>query len=111
VGVLGLILAALTATAPMLFGESFFTHHMTHFNVPLLGEVEVGTTLLFDLGVYFVVVGVSVKIILVLSWSTNGYPTFVAEEEKRYASVLERPIEEMPDQEPFEDSEEEPHAD
>ena len=111
VAVLGLILAALTATAPMLFEENFFTHHMLHFHVPLLGDVEAGTTLLFDLGVYFVVVGVSVKVILVLSWSTSGYRTFTDDEEKRYASILERPIEAVQNKEPFEESKKDSHAD
>jgi multisubunit Na+/H+ antiporter MnhB subunit len=92
-GVCGLILAVLTALSPMLAGERFFTHHMWHFHLPLLGEVEAGTTLLFDLGVYFIVVAVSVKIILVLAWSTSGITTFPPDEVKRYASVLEQPIE------------------
>ena len=93
IGVCGLILAALTALSPVLIGERFFTHHMWHFHLPLLGEIEAGTTLLFDLGVYLIVVAVSVKIILILAWSTSGKMTFLPGEEKRYASVLEQPIE------------------
>lgn len=110
VGVLGLILSALTAAAPMLFGENFFTHHMWHFDLPLFGEVEVGTTLLFDLGVYFIVVGMSVKIFLVLSWSTNRYRTFTESERGRYASVLERPIEGITPDREKDQSEEDQHA-
>jgi multicomponent Na+:H+ antiporter subunit B len=110
IGACGLILAVLTAEGPMLIGERFFTHHMWHFKLPLLGEIEAGTTLLFDLGVYFIVVAVSVKIILVLAWSTSGMTTFLPNEVERYASVLERPIEEAPSGN-LTDEKEEPGAD
>ncbi len=96
IGVCGLIMAVLTDVSPMLFGERFFTHYMLHFHLPLVGEVEAGTTLLFDLGVYFIVVAVSVKIILVLSWSTSGRTPFPPDELERYASMLEQPIESAP---------------
>jgi len=109
VGICGLGLAALTAAAPMFFGEPFFTHHMFHFHLPVVGEIEMGTTLLFDLGVYFVVVGVSVKIVLTLAWSTAGRAIFERKEQARYASVLERPIEGPGTPEPHEM--EERHAD
>ena len=93
IGVCGLILAVVTDASPMLIGERFFTHHMWHFHLPLLGEIEAGTTLLFDLGVYLVVVAVSVKLILVFAWSTSASVTFLPDEVERYASVLEQPIE------------------
>lgn len=91
--VTGLLLSALTALAPVFFGAPFFTHYFAHLHLPLLGDTEVSTALLFDLGVYGVVVGVSVKLILVLAWSSNANLVFRPHELVRYASKLELPIE------------------
>jgi len=90
----GLLLATSTALAPMLFGHTFFEHFHWHWDVPLLGHLEVGTPLVFDAAVYLVVVGVTTKLIFLLARSVNGLPGLVAEEERRYSSVVEEPIEE-----------------
>jgi hypothetical protein len=62
--------------------------------VPLLGGVSVGTPLVFDLGVYLLVVGIACKLIFVFTQSTQGLRALVAEEERRYSSPLEQPLEE-----------------
>jgi multicomponent Na+:H+ antiporter subunit B len=91
----GLTLAMLSSAAPMLGGEAFLTQFNWHLHeLPLLGELHVGTPLLFDLGVYLVVVGVCCKIIIVLVESTQGLPGLPKEEQPRYSSPLEQPIEE-----------------
>lgn len=91
----GLLLAAGTSLAPALLGRNFLEHFHWHLHhVPLLGDVHVGTPLLFDGGVYLVVVGVTCKIILVLGRSTQGLVALPAEERRRYSSPLEREIEE-----------------
>ena len=93
----GLLLAALTGAAPMLAGAPFLEHFNFHFtDVPLLGELHVGTPLVFDIGVYLVVVGVTSKVIFVLAKSTEGLRVLVQEEEARYSSVRETPIEDQP---------------
>lgn len=91
----GLLLAALTSAAPLLGAHPFleqFSIHIEH--VPLLGEVHLSTTLLFDTGVFLVVVGVTAKIIFILAKSTQGMRALVQDEERRYSSVVESPIEE-----------------
>ncbi len=91
----GLALATLTGAAPLLLSRPFLEHVHFHFNrVPLVGELHVGTPLIFDVGVYFVVVGIACKIIFVLGKSTQGLRALVTEEEARYSSPVERPIEE-----------------
>lgn len=93
----GLLLAALTGTAAVVAGHPFLEHFDAHFqNVPLVGEVHVGTPLLFDAGVYLVVVGVTAKILFVLGKSTQRLRALVAEEEARYSSPVEQPIEDQP---------------
>lgn len=53
---LGLALAAGTGAASWLFGRPFLTGAHGHVGLPLVGEVEIASALLFDLGVYLVVV-------------------------------------------------------
>jgi multicomponent Na+:H+ antiporter subunit B len=60
----------------------------------MVGEVALGTPLLFDAGVYLLVVGVTTKIVFVLATSTQGFRALVKEEEARFSSPLEQPIEE-----------------
>jgi multicomponent Na+:H+ antiporter subunit B len=91
----GLAVATLTGAAPLLLNRPFLEHFHFHFDrVPLVGELHVGTPLIFDVGVYLIVVGVACKIIFVLGKSTQGLRALVAEEEVRYSSPVERPIEE-----------------
>jgi multisubunit Na+/H+ antiporter MnhB subunit len=94
----GLLLAALTSLAPVFGGQAFLAHVHVHAQVPLLGELHAGTPILFDGGVYLVVVGISCKIILLLGKSTLGLVAFTPSERARYGSPLERDIEEPDEQ-------------
>jgi len=59
---LGLALALLSGTFALFQGEPFLTGQWwPKWKVPLLGDVHLGTPLLFDVGVYFAVFGFSVK--------------------------------------------------
>lgn len=60
---IGLILALGTAAFPMFRGDPFFTHYFDYFNLPLIGKTSLHTAALFDLGVFLVVVGVTMTII------------------------------------------------
>lgn len=60
---IGLLLALGTACISAIFGDAFFKHYFDHFHIPLLGNTELHTAMIFDLGVYFVVVGVTMIII------------------------------------------------
>ncbi|MBF0710705.1 MULTISPECIES: MnhB domain-containing protein [unclassified Gemella] len=61
---IGVILAIATAVSGMLVGKNFFKHHFAHAHIPLIGEAELHTAAIFDLGVYLVVVGVLMTVIL-----------------------------------------------
>ena len=54
----GLLVSAITATAPLVVGKPLLTSLSTSLDPPLLGPIYASTTLLFDIGVYMVVVGV-----------------------------------------------------
>lgn len=58
---LGLAIALGSAIVPVLLGHPFMTGIWTHRAFPLLGKL--GTPFVFDVGVYFVVLGIAVKII------------------------------------------------
>jgi multicomponent Na+:H+ antiporter subunit B len=90
---MGLLVAGVTGAAPMLWGRAFFEQFFWHGSVPFLGELHVGTPLAFDAGVFLVVVGITVKMIVVLGRSTSGMRAFPRVEEDRYFSVVEEPIE------------------
>ncbi|GAB2569190.1 Na(+)/H(+) antiporter subunit B [Gracilibacillus alcaliphilus] len=64
---IGLLFASLTGVVSMLFGYPYLKQFFDYFTIPILGEVELTTALPFDLGVYFVVVGSALTIILTIA--------------------------------------------
>jgi multicomponent Na+:H+ antiporter subunit B len=62
---LGLLVALSSALAALIAGQPFMTGLWSEYAVPLLGKV--GTPLLFDTGVYLVVIGVALTIIFGLA--------------------------------------------
>lgn len=59
----GLLLAAGTAAGSMAFGAPALSSAMFEFTLPVFGEVKFVTALLFDLGVYLIVVGLVLDIL------------------------------------------------
>ena len=59
---LGLLIATATGIGSFLFGYPFLTAHAQYVTLPLIGQVPAATALLFDLGVFSVVVGATVLI-------------------------------------------------
>ena len=53
----GLLLAAVTAALPLVFGDEVLEAAKLTLDLPVLGAVKVSSTLVFDLGVFFLVVG------------------------------------------------------
>jgi multicomponent Na+:H+ antiporter subunit A len=62
----GLLLAAGTAAAPLLFGATVFQSAWFETEVPVLGVLSIGTSTLFDIGVYLIVVGLVLDILRTL---------------------------------------------
>lgn len=59
----GLFIAVMTGVGSFFFSVPFLTHTFGHFHLPILGDTELATAVLFDLGVYLVVIGVTMTII------------------------------------------------
>jgi len=53
----GVLIAVMTGAGALLFGAPFLSSSFDHFHLPLIGEFELATATLFDLGVACVVVG------------------------------------------------------
>lgn len=60
----GLLIAFITGIASWLFSYPFLTSTFSHIHWPLVGDFELASAMAFDLGVYLVVVGASLLILI-----------------------------------------------
>ena len=63
----GLLTACGTGLGAWLFGYPFLTSHTAHLSLPLLGELHAPSAFVFDLGVFGVVVGTTMLILVALA--------------------------------------------
>ncbi|MFE5210901.1 Na+/H+ antiporter subunit A [Streptomyces sp. NPDC056600] len=54
----GLTLAAVTGLAPLAFGQPLLTTSLWTWHLPVLGQVKTSSSLVFDIGVYLLILGV-----------------------------------------------------
>ena len=72
----GLALIGFTGLVSALFGYPFLTSAFTHAHLPIFGDFEIASAMAFDLGVYLVVVGAVMRILLELGQANaeeNGW--------------------------------------
>lgn len=62
----GLAASLATAAAPMFVGGVLLESHIWLLDIPVIGEVKLVSSLFFDLGVYLVVVGVVLAVLVSL---------------------------------------------
>ena len=70
----GLLIATVTGIASWIFGYPFLTSTFSHTHWPLVGEFELASAMAFDLGVYLVVVGATLLIIINLGLMHSRSP-------------------------------------
>ncbi|MCL5975936.1 MAG: monovalent cation/H+ antiporter subunit A [Gammaproteobacteria bacterium] len=63
---IGLLIATLTGVVSMFIGYPFLTTAFTYLTWPIVGKFEVASAIAFDLGVFLVVVGATVMILVEL---------------------------------------------
>jgi multicomponent K+:H+ antiporter subunit A len=63
----GLLLAGGTGAAAWLFGRPFLTSYFAYLEVPVIGRLPIGSALLFDVGVFALVVGATVLMLIALA--------------------------------------------
>jgi multicomponent Na+:H+ antiporter subunit B len=94
---LGLAVALASSLAPVFVGAEFLRQYNWKLaDLLLLGDLAVGTPLVFDIGVFLVVLGVTTKLVFVLARALAGLPMLNQAERARYASAIEEPLEENP---------------
>ncbi|MGU3494837.1 monovalent cation/H+ antiporter subunit A [Xanthobacteraceae bacterium A53D] len=64
---LGLLVAAFTGAGSFFFGYPFLTSHTRYLTLPLIGDVPMASALPFDLGVFSLVVGATVLMLIALA--------------------------------------------
>ncbi|WP_096156834.1 MULTISPECIES: Na(+)/H(+) antiporter subunit B [Bacillus] len=63
VAAIGLLICILSGVGSLFFNVPFLTHTFTYYDFPILGKTALATPVIFDVGVYLVVVGVAMTII------------------------------------------------
>ncbi|MGG5886548.1 monovalent cation/H+ antiporter subunit A [Falsiroseomonas sp. HC035] len=63
----GLLLAGGTGVVPMLFGYPFLTTYFDYADLPLIGRIPTASALIFDIGVFALVVGATVLMLIALA--------------------------------------------
>jgi multicomponent K+:H+ antiporter subunit A len=63
----GLLLAGGTGTAAWFFGRPFLTSYFAYAELPLIGRVPMASALLFDIGVFSLVVGATVLMLIAIA--------------------------------------------
>ena len=63
----GLLLAGATGAAAGLFGHPFLTSYFSYAELPLIGSAPLASALLFDLGVFALVVGATVLMLIAIA--------------------------------------------
>ena len=70
----GLLVAMLTGLGSLAFGFPFLTSAFQYVDVPLIGKVPMASALFFDLGVFLLVVGATVLILIALAHQSIRAP-------------------------------------
>jgi multicomponent Na+:H+ antiporter subunit A len=68
----GMLLAVGSGAVALLAGDEFLESSITHVDVPLIGDVKLVSTGVFDAGVYLLVVGVVILVLSNLASRTHG---------------------------------------
>ncbi|MEN0037406.1 MAG: monovalent cation/H+ antiporter subunit A [Cellvibrio sp.] len=81
VSLVGILVSAFTGLGSLAFGYPFLTTAFTHVHIPLIGDIELATALLFDVGVYLAVVGATLLMLSQLGNLAQVQPTATTSEE------------------------------
>jgi multicomponent K+:H+ antiporter subunit A len=73
----GLLIAAATGIGAWVFGHPFLTSHFQYLDLPVLGRIPLATALVFDLGVFVLVVGATMLMLIALAHQSIRTPQTV----------------------------------
>jgi multicomponent K+:H+ antiporter subunit A len=85
---IGLLVAGAAGMSAWIAGRTFLTSTAGSFHLPLIGEVHLATTLLFDVGVYMLVAGSAVLMLIALAHQSLRSRSRVPQSQKGEAGEL-----------------------
>lgn len=71
---IGLVIATATGLGSWLFGYPFLTSHAQYASLPIIGKIPLASAILFDLGVFSLVLGATVLILIALAHQSVRAP-------------------------------------
>ncbi len=71
---LGLLSAALTGVGAIVAGFPFLTTYFNYLTVPIIGDIPIASALIFDIGVFAVVVGTTVLMLIAIAHQSIRSP-------------------------------------
>lgn len=86
----GLLLALLTGLGAMVLGQPFLTSAFAYADLPLIGKVPMATALLFDLGVFALVVGATVLMLIALAHQSIRKPKVAGSSKPKQRQGLDK---------------------
>jgi len=84
---IGLAVAAATGAGAWWFAHPFLSSHVAHVSLPLVGEIELPTAFMFDIGVFLVVVGATALFLIALAHQSLRARRADAEAQSRSAKL------------------------
>lgn len=70
----GLLLALATGLGATIFGKPFLTSWFRYADLPIIGQVPLATALLFDLGVFLLVIGATALVLIAMAHQSIRAP-------------------------------------
>jgi multisubunit Na+/H+ antiporter MnhB subunit len=70
---LGLTISVVTAMAPLIVGDALLESHIWKGDLPGFGEVKIVSSTFFDIGVYLLVVGVVLSVLVALGVNQDQF--------------------------------------
>ena len=86
----GLLFALLTGLGAMVLGYPFLTSAFAYADLPLIGRVPMATALLFDLGVFALVVGAAVLMLIALAHQSIRRPKAAGSSKPKQRAGLDK---------------------
>ena len=92
---LGMLFALGTGMGSIFFGYPFLTSHTAHLTLPVIGEIHIASALFFDIGVFLLVVGSTLLILIAIAHQSvrgHRYHQRLMEEQLEAEEALKAPL-------------------
>lgn len=91
----GLLCAAFTGIGSWIFGYPFLSSYSRYLDLPVFGKIPFATAILFDLGVFLLVVGATVLVLIALAHQSIRTPRPSKSKTASARTIASAPVEEV----------------